>query len=73
MIAVAVEINGRKTGRMRLAKIQNASSESLNNFIEKESVAITDGWTGYSNLFEIGYTHEVQKSLVKDDKDEEIF
>ncbi|MDO9550287.1 MAG: IS1595 family transposase [Methanoregula sp.] len=75
LIAVAVEINGRKTGRMRLAKIPNASSESLNNFIngniEKDSVVITDGWTGYSDLSKIGYTHEVQNSLVKDE-DEEI-
>lgn len=75
LIAVAVEINGRKTGRMRLAKIPNASSESLNNFInnniEKGSVVITDGWTGYSDLSKIGYTHEVQNSLVKDE-DEEI-
>lgn len=75
LIAVAVEINGRKTGRVRLAKIQNASSESLNNFInnniEKDSVVITDGWKGYSDLSKIGYTHEVQNSLVKDE-DEEI-
>jgi transposase-like protein len=75
LIAVAVEINGRKTGRMRLAKIPNASSESLNEFIknniEKSSKVITDGWTGYNDLSKIGYTHETQNSLVKDG-DEEI-
>ena len=75
LIAVAVEINGRKTGRMRLAKIPNASSESLNEFIknniEKSSKVITDGWTGYNDLSKIGYTHEIQNSLVKDG-DEEI-
>lgn len=75
LIAVAVEINGRKTGRMRLAKIPNASSESLNEFIknniEKSSKVITDGWTGYNDLSKIGCTHEIQNSLVKDG-DEEI-
>jgi hypothetical protein len=44
---VAVEISGRKTGRVRLAKIPNASSEVLNEFIEnnieKSSIIITDG------------------------------
>jgi hypothetical protein len=46
LIAVAVEVQGRKTGRVRLAKIPNASSESLIKFIEsnidKPSIIITD-------------------------------
>ena len=33
LVAVAVELNGRKTGRVRLSKIPDASSESLNKFI----------------------------------------
>ena len=33
LIAVAIEVKGRKTGRVRLAKIPDASSESLNKFI----------------------------------------
>ena len=70
LVAVAVEIKGRKTGRIRLAKIPNASSESLNEFItnniEKSSKVITDGWNGYNNLTQIGYSHEIQNSLVKD-------
>lgn len=74
LIAVAVEVTGRKTGRMRLAKIPNASSESLNGFIEndieKGSNIVTDGWKGYNDLAKNGYTHEVQNSLVKDEEDE---
>lgn len=69
LVAVAVEIKGRKTGRIRLAKIPNASSESLNGFItnniEKSSKVITDGWNGYNDLTQIGYSHEIQNSLVK--------
>jgi len=70
LVAVAVEIKGRKTGRIRLAKVQNASSESLNEFItnniEKSSKVITDGWNGYNDLPQIGYSHEIQNSSVKD-------
>lgn len=69
LVAVAVEIKGKKTGRVRLSKIPNASSESLNEFItnniEKSSKVITDGWNGYNDLNQIGYIHEIQNSLVK--------
>ena len=71
LVAVAVELNGRKTGRMRLAKIPDASSKSLNEFIRKNidvsSIVITDGWIGYNDLSQIGYTHKIHKQLVKDD------
>ncbi len=33
LVAVAVEVKGRKTGRVRLAKITDASSETLTKFI----------------------------------------
>jgi len=75
LVAVAVELNGRKTGRVRLSKIPNASSESLNDFIrnniEKSFKIITDGWIGNNDLSQIGYAHEIQKSSVKNG-DEEI-
>jgi transposase-like protein len=75
LVAVAVEIDGRKTGRMRLAKIPDASCENLNEFIEnnieKSSIVVTDGWRGYNNVTKNGYTHEIQNSLIKDE-DEEI-
>jgi len=75
LIAVAVELNGRKTGRVRLAKIPNASSESLKEFIKNNiktsSKIITDGWNGYNDLSKIGYIHEKRNSIVTD-ADEEI-
>ena len=75
LIAVAVEVKGRKTGRVRLGKIQDASAKSLKNFIEKNiepsSTIITDGWPSYTELEEMGYIHKVQKAIAKEG-DEEI-
>jgi len=75
LIAVAVEVKGRKTGRVRLAKIPDASSNSLNTFIEDNiepsSTIITDGWPSYNELNKKGYKHKVQKATVKEE-DEEV-
>jgi len=75
LIAVAVEVQGRKTGRMRMAKIPDASSDSLNRFIEnnieQSSTIVTDGWASYNNLVNMGYVHKIQKAVVKED-DEEV-
>ena len=54
LVAVAVEVKGRKTGRVRLAKIPDASSDSLITFIENNiessSTIITDEWPSYNKL-----------------------
>jgi len=75
LVAVAVEVKGRKTGRVRLEKIPDASGKSLKSFIERNiessSTIITDGWPSYSKLEEMGYMHKIQKSVVKEE-DEEI-
>lgn len=75
LVAVAVEVKGRKTGRVRLEKIPDASGSSLKSFIERNiersSTIITDGWPSYSELEEMEYIHKVQKSIVKEE-DEEI-
>ena len=72
LIAVAVEVKGRKTGRVRLTKIPDASSESLNKFIEdnieQSSTIITDGWGSYNSLSNMGYVHKIQKTVVKDEE-----
>jgi transposase-like protein len=74
LIAVAVEIKGRKTGRVRLAKIPDASSDSLKTFIEDNiepsSTIITDGWPSYNELSTKGYKHKVQTHKVIDDEEE---
>jgi len=71
---IAVEVKGRKTGRVRLAKISDALSNSLNTFIENNielsSTIITDGWPSYNELSKKGYRHKVQKATVKDEYEE---
>jgi transposase-like protein len=75
LIAVAVEVKGRKTGRVRMEKIADATGKILKSFIERNiepsSIIITDGWPSYSKLEKMGYMHKVQRSVVKED-DEEI-
>lgn len=75
LVAVAVEVKGLKTGRVRLSKIPDASGESLKNFIEQNvepaSTIVTDGWPSYSGLNKMGYDHKIQRAVVKEE-DEEI-
>ncbi len=58
-----ISYNYQKIGRIRLKRVPNASSESLENAIEqaacKGSVIRTDGWTGYNQLDSLGYIHEI--------------
>ena len=70
LVAVAVEINDKKIGRIRMAVIDDASSDSLHCFveetIEKGSTIVTDGWSGYNGLSQKGYVQEIKKQ--KDDQ-----
>jgi len=65
-VAIAVEDkmeNG--IGRIRLAKLTDASADSLDNFLRQTvshgSHIITDDWKGYANL-EDNYSHEIRPS-----------
>lgn len=64
LVVLAVEVNEKKIGRIRMAVIKDASSESLHNFaehsIEKGSRIITDGWRGYNGLSKKGFTQEIR-------------
>ena len=70
LIVVAVEINDKKIGRIRMRVIDSASSENLHDLIkevaEKGSTIITDGWSSYNGLAEKGYKQEMRKQ--KDDQ-----
>ena len=74
IIVVAVEVTGRRTGRVRQAKIPDASGNSLNKFIgnniEKASTIITDEWPSYIELESMGYIHETQKATAMDEDQE---
>jgi len=65
LIAVAVEIKDKLMGRIRLKRINDASSDSLHSFtiesIERGSTLHTDGWSGYSGIESLGYTHTITR------------
>jgi transposase-like protein len=72
LVAVAVEMDGKKLGRVRFGVIPDASSKSLDEFIEntveKGSTVITDGWRGYSKVKALGYIHKISdKKLNEED------
>jgi transposase-like protein len=60
--AIAVEIDEKTIGRIRIGIIDDASQISLHTFVkeavEPGSIVITDGWRGYNGLDGIGYQHE---------------
>lgn len=63
LIVVAAQEDGRRIGRIRMRRIQDASARSLDPFIEESiepgTVVHTDGWEGYAGLEKKGYPHEV--------------
>ena len=69
LVAVAVEVNDNKIGRIRLKVIDDVSSISLHQFVkdvvQEGSTIITDGWNGYNGLSKIGYAQEIRQT--KDD------
>ncbi|MBS4021771.1 MAG: transposase [Dethiobacter sp.] len=75
LVVIAVELLEGKNqlGRVRMKVVPDASKESLQGFI-KENVepgctVVTDGWSSYASIDEIGYQHVVPKKFeVADEK-----
>ncbi len=71
LVAIAAEVRGRGPGRIRMARIPNASAISLRTFVKAsvcEGAEIhTDGWVGYNDLDSLGYTHVVTNISASDD------
>lgn len=69
LVAIAAQVDGEGTGRIRLRRIQDASAESLLPFIQESSepgaTVLTDGWLGYAGVSKKGYKHK-SRSLVGD-------
>jgi transposase-like protein len=61
LVAVAVEVRGAGSGRLRLAALTDASGKSLGGFVAenvtKGSIVHTDGWRGYDPLARLGFDH----------------
>jgi transposase-like protein len=67
LVAIAVELDGKKVGRIRLRQVPDASSKSLVGFIadsvEKGAIVHTDDWNGYNGVKAAGYVHRVTPVL----------
>jgi transposase-like protein len=65
LVAIAAEEEGKAIGRIRLARVPDASTPSLHGFIEQSiapgSTVHTDGWAPYQGLEKLGYTHSVTR------------
>jgi transposase-like protein len=63
LVVIAAQENGKGIGRIRMARIADASASSLRGFIEQAirpgAQLQTDGWEGYAGLDSLGYGHEV--------------
>jgi transposase-like protein len=61
IVAIAVEIRGRGSGRIRMKCVQDVSGESLVPFVQTTvspgAVVYTDGWLGYKGIARLGYGH----------------
>jgi len=67
LVAIAIEVLEKGTGRVRMSLIPDASKKSLGKFItdniETESILITDGWKGYSGISKKGYQHTIEDKV----------
>lgn len=72
-VAVAVERQGRKLGRLRLQVIECCSAEELTSFLKANitsgSQITTDGWSGYSPLQGEGFVHKTIIQSKAEDKE----
>jgi hypothetical protein len=71
LAVIAIELRGNKLGRARMRLIDAPTGANLIPFVkenvESGSEIITDGWSGYSKLSGLGYTHTVK--VVSKDKE----
>jgi len=63
LVLVAAQKDGKRVGRIRLRRIEDASADSLETAIAEMiapgSVVRTDEWVGYNGLKSQGYRHKV--------------
>lgn len=63
LVVIAVELDGKRLGRIRLRRVADASAASLQPAVqaavESGSTVRTDGWQGYKGLSKLGYGHQI--------------
>jgi transposase-like protein len=71
LILVCAQVDGRKIGRIRLARIADASRKSLGEavqqMVESGAEVQTDGWRGYRGLEIAGYRHRIVRESANPD------
>ncbi|HEX5924536.1 MAG TPA: IS1595 family transposase, partial [Baekduia sp.] len=64
IVAAAIELRGKGSGRLRLGVVSNVSAGSLCGFVtevvDADAVVHTDGWQAYRHLGRLGYEHRRQ-------------
>ena len=63
LVLLAAQVDGSKIGRIRLARVAEASAPVLSQAVTAAaspgSQVLTDGWKGYATLQSKGYRHEI--------------
>lgn len=66
LVLIAVQIDGRKVGRIRLQRIPDAAARTLQSavaqLVEPGAEIHTDGWAGYMHLPKLGYKHRIVRA-----------
>jgi transposase-like protein len=62
LVLIAAQADGAKIGRIRLARVPNASAlvlaQAISASVTPGSQVLTDGWPGYAELTAKGYRHQ---------------
>lgn len=70
LVVVAVEVRGAGSGRIRLRVIDDASADTLCDFVTTSIAAgttvHTDGWSGYKRLRRLGFDHQPRSRRAHD-------
>ncbi len=71
IVAIAAEVRGKGSGRIRMSMIRDVSANSLHQFVsdnvEKGAAVRTDGWKGYIGIEDVGYKHIVSNITASGD------
>jgi transposase-like protein len=66
LVLIAAQADGAKVGRIRLARVANASApvlvKAISASIAPGSQVLTDGWPGYAELAAQGYRHRIVRT-----------
>ena len=72
IVAIAAEVRGRGTGRIRMSRVEDVAARSLIPFVQTtvapDATVRTDGWSAYSGLANQGYDHQPRSISASGDR-----